>query len=293
MNKIKRLLSCLCAVAIMLTATISVGSADTGPFTDVESNDWFAENVAACYGYGIVSGTSVTTFEPDRSISRAEFVTMLYRLDVATKYHGILNIVTHVGYAGEEPDSLQHFMGITNAEMMNKAGESKFVDVDLDDYYGPAVIWASDNGYVTGTTETTFSPDDTITREQMMTMLYRYQYTEGLDFMYRTGTIDLVSSRAFAFDFDEFGKEVLVNVDVLANYDDGVAVSTYAKEGVAWAIQSEYVTGISATELDPAGTTTRAQVATIFARMLNNAELAATHTMYLHHLELRATKANP
>jgi len=254
-------------------------------YDDVAPGAWYAEEVNFCLDKGILTAAFGTTgsLNPNQNITRAEFVSMLFSMDTVAKYDGIRNVANATGYAGEKPESAQHHLSLISAEMIKKVADSKFTDVDFNAYYGPAVIWAAENGYVNSTSETTFSPDDTITREQMMTMLYRYQYTEGLDFMYRTEGADGVDNFAFGFYFDTYGEEVVVDTGVLNNYIDGSTVSAFAKDG----IQSGYITGVSATEVAPAGTASRAQVATIFARMYDNVVFAATRTMYLHHLELR------
>ncbi len=120
-----------------------------------------------------------------------------------------------------------------------------FTDVEAGSYYEKAITWAATNQIVSGTSATTFAPDSNITREQMATILYRYAAYKQYD------TDDLVS---------------------LTGYSDAAQISSWAEPAVKWAVGSQIISGVSATELSPAGTATRAQVATILMRFNKNAE---------------------
>lgn len=280
MRKLKSFLSIALAAMMMMAMTVTVGSADGGNFTDVKANDWFAEGVAVCYDYGIVNGTSEDTFSPEKQITRAEFVTMLYRMDTLAKYNGGIRL-GGFAFTQNPPKDSNDYLSKRSAELLAKKGDCAFTDVDFDEYYAAAVIWASEKSYVNGTSETEFSPNAKITREQLATMLYRYQNAEGLDFLYRTEGAEYVEDVVFSFFADiTYGKEVVVNTATLNKFTDGNKVSDYAKESVSWANQSGYLNGVSDTVIQPQGTATRAQVATILARMLVNVEVAATDAMY-------------
>ena len=102
-----------------------------------------------------------------------------------------------------------------------------------------AVIWAAGEGIVEGTSEGIFRPEKMVTREQLATILYRYS------------------------------GESAVEEDVLAGYPDGEKVSTFAKEGMNWAVSKGLITGVAngtVTTLNPRGAATRAQIATILMR---------------------------
>ena len=101
------------------------------------------------------------------------------------------------------------------------------------------VAWASANGIVTGYSNGSFGPDDTITREQMAAILYRYARYKGYDLSARTD---------------------------LSGYTDAGQVSAYATAPMTWAVGSGLITGTSGTTLSPAGSATRAQAAVILAR---------------------------
>lgn len=117
-----------------------------GSFTDVNTDDWFAEAVQYMLDNEMMNGTSATTFGPNTTTTRGMIVTILYRLE-------------------GEPD----------------AAASSFTDVASNMYYADAINWAAANGIVNGITTTTFGPDNAITREQMAAILYRYAQYKGYD----------------------------------------------------------------------------------------------------------------
>lgn len=121
--------------------------------------------------------------------------------------------------------------------------DSHFTDVSSDAYYSDPVVWAAANGIVNGTSSTTFAPNASITREQLATMLYNYSK------------------------FAKYSVSANAKLDSFSDADD---VSAYAVDSLQWAVGAELVTGIDATTLSPAGTATRAQVATMFYRYMEN-----------------------
>ena len=180
----------------------------TLPFTDVRETDWFYDDVVFAYENGLFSGTTATTFSPYAPMTRAMLVTVLYRLE-------------------GEP-------AVT--------GRSGFSDVMIGSYYEAAVTWAADNGIVNGTSATTFSPSENVTREQMAAILCRYaQYKQY-------GTSASASLSAFS---------------------DASAVSTYAKAPLSWAVAEKLVNGTDG-KLLPRASATRAQVAAILHRFVEN-----------------------
>lgn len=116
------------------------------PFTDVKENDWFYDSVKYAYENDLMKGISNTEFAPDSDVTRAMFVTVIYRME-------------------NEPQT----------------GKCAFTDVESGSYYENAVAWANENGIVSGISEECFAPNEPITREQMAAIIYRYAAFKGYD----------------------------------------------------------------------------------------------------------------
>ena len=185
---------------VTITVTFGVAHKDM-PFTDVYSYSWFYDAVQFVYDNDIMNGVSDTSFNPDGTVTRGMIVTMLWRM------------------AGE-PYS---FGG-------------GFSDVPAGHYCYSAAAWASRNGIVNGMTSTTFAPDTNITREQLVTILYRYAQYLGYS---TTGSS-------------------------LYGFTDASSVSSYATNAMSWAVKYGIISGVTTTTLVPAGTATRAQAAQMF-----------------------------
>ena len=116
-------------------------------FVDLGADTWYHDEVDAMLSLKFMKGISAKEFDPNGSLTRAMFVTILYRIE-------------------EEPAA---------------TGQTAFADVDTDTWYTKAVLWAESQGLVTGYNEKTFAPNDPITREQMATVLYRYSELKHFD----------------------------------------------------------------------------------------------------------------
>ena len=116
-----------------------------------------------------------------------------------------------------------------------------FTDVADGDWYADAVNWAASEGIVAGYEDQTFRPNDPITREQLAAMLMNYAAWKGED----------VSARAD-----------------LSSYNDAASVSSWAAETVQWAVAEGLISGMPGNLLEPQGSATRAQVAAILERFL-------------------------
>ena len=121
-------------------------------------------------------------------------------------------------------------------------GRSGFSDVQYNGYYEDAVTWAADNGIVNGTSTTMFSPNANVTREQMAAILYRYAQ------------------------YKQYGTTASAGLN---GFSDAAKVSTYAKAPLSWAVAEKLVNG-SEGRLLPTGNATRAQVAAILHRFVEN-----------------------
>ncbi len=181
------------------------------PFKDVQSGQWFYDAVKYCYDNGLMDGMTEDTFVPLGSTTRAQFATVLWRL----------------------------------AEKPAPKSANPFSDCQSH-WAKDAISWAYENKIVDGMTETTFAPNDNVTREQMVAMLYRY-----------------CSSPAVTGD--------------LSAYKDAASVSGYAVDAFIWATQNGIVTGRTADTLVPKGQATRAELATILQRFdqMQKADAAA------------------
>ena len=175
-------------------------SGGTG-FRDVQADAWYADAVQYVVSEGLMNGTDAAAFSPDTSMSRAMLVTVLYRLS-------------------GEPAVSQ---------------DSGFADVAADAYYADAVSWATEQGIVTGTSQTAFSPDESVTREQMAALLYRYAGEPSA-------------------------------AEDLSAYAYADSVSAYASDAMAWCVENGVLNGTDGSRLEPAASATRAEVAAVLQR---------------------------
>lgn len=183
---------------------VSVSAVFTGkytsvPFNDVSYGDWYYNAVQFVYSKGIMDGVDYYKFAPNGTITRGMILTMLWRM------------------AGEPFE-----MPVTS-----------FTDVEIGRYYTTAVAWACRNGIADGMGESTFGPNDAITREELVTLLYRYaQY---------------------------FGHSCIGTS--IEGFADAGSVSSYAYNAMCWAYKAGVVTGTTGSRLNPQGTASRAEAA--------------------------------
>lgn len=178
-------------------------------FTDMGSfSAWYHQGVDYCLMHGLMTGTSSTTFSPARPTTRGQFITVLWR----------------------------------NSGSPAPEGVSPFRDL-VQDYYQDAAAWAWENGIAQGTGADTFSPEASISRQDLAVLLYRYSQTVlGLD----------VSKTAS-----------------LKVFPDSDKVASYAQEALSWAVAENLITGSLdgvTVYLLPRGSATRGQLATIVMR---------------------------
>lgn len=195
---------------------VSVSAVFTGkytsvPFNDVSYGDWYYNAVQFVYSRGIMDGVDYYKFAPNGTITRGMILTMLWRM------------------AGEPFE-----MPVTS-----------FTDVEIGRYYTTAVAWACRNGIADGMGESTFGPNDAITREELVTLMYRYaQY---------------------------FGHSCIGTS--IEGFADAGSVSSYAYNAMCWAYKAGVVTGTTGSRLNPQGTASRAEAAQMimsFSSFLNS-----------------------
>lgn len=185
-------------------------SCPLGAFGDLTAAAWYHDGVHYCLENGLMRGVSGGKFLPDGSTTRAQLVTVLWRLEGSPETTGAV----------------------------------RFGDTAGGAWYTEAVRWAAGCGVVKGYDNGCFGPNDAVTREQMVTILYRYAQHKGYD----------VSA----------GEDTNI-----LSFDDAFAVSEYAIPAMQWACGSGMVRGIAQKGgmlLAPRDTTTRAQAATLIMR---------------------------
>lgn len=159
--------------------------------------------------------------------------------------NGVMNGTGKTTFAPETQLSRAMMVQVLyNMENKPAAASADFTDVADGAWYADAVAWAAEHKIVNGVSETAFAPDDNITREQMAAILYRYAEYKGQD----------VSARAD-----------------LSAYTDAANISSYAEPMLAWAVAEGLLNGSTDTTLTPAGNATRAEVAAVLMRYLQQA----------------------
>ena len=171
------------------------------PFEDVSESDWYYDSVMELAQKNYVNGVSEKSFAPAATCTRAEAVTVLWR-------------------AAGSPEPT--------------AASSSFTDVKAGSYYEKAVLWAAENEITLGTSETTFSPDESCTRAQIVTFIWRANGAEEV----RTWC-----------DFSDVGQ-----------------FNCYYAMSVSWAVEKGVTKGTSETTFSPDDSCTRAQLAVFVAR---------------------------
>lgn len=170
------------------------------PFKDVKKTDWYYDTVIQAYQEGIVSGVSATSFAPQSTATRAQVVTMLHWTQGSPK----------------------------------ASASAGFTDL-TQDWYKPAVNWAAETEIVNGVSEEKFAPDRAITREELVTILYRMK------------------------------GEPAVSYD-LSGFSDRDKLHTWAANAMAWAVENKIITGYEDGTLRPRNNASRAEVCAIILR---------------------------
>ena len=180
-------------------------------FKDLE-NHWAKEDIAFVLDKGLFKGISATEFGAKVTTTRGMFVTVLHRL-------------------AQSP----------------AATSSNFSDVAAHKYYAEAVAWANQVGVASGVSPTNFAPDQNITREQLIVMLY--QYAQITDTKLTTTSINLHT------------------------FQDAHHVANWSKEAMQWAVNTGLIRGNAMNRISPKSDATRSEVACILKRFLENAQM--------------------
>lgn len=148
-NKFRRIISCLLCAAL-LAACLAMPAGAAAGFSDVPSGAWYTEAVKDLVSRGIMSGKGNGRFEPNGSMTRAEFATMLART------------------------------ALTESELDQYKYQGSFSDVSRAHWANKYINWASENGIVSGTGSGKFTPGKMITRQDMAVMLVNYSRAMGI-----------------------------------------------------------------------------------------------------------------
>lgn len=199
----KRLLALLLALLILLSVIPCASAKDGVPFDDVDRFCWYYKQVKFCWENGLMYGIDDTRFAPYENLTRGMFIAMLYRL---------------CGSPDVDADTLP------------------FTDVPENIWYIDAVRWAHKTKIVYGTSATEFSPDASITREQIATLLTRFLKKENID-------------------LPKAGKQT--------KFPDEDKVSEYAVSSVAYIRQRGLMVGDNFGYFNPLSSVSRAEGATL------------------------------
>ena len=176
-------------------------------FTDVGVNTWYYDYITYIYRNGIMTGITDTEFVPEGTLTRAQMAMVLYRLE-------------------DTPDV--EYSGV-------------FRDVKDEYWYTDAIMWAAESKIVDGYSEGLYGPDMTITREQMIVMMYRYA---------------------------NYKKYEISGSKVLSSFTVANKVSGYALEAMIWAVGNGIIDGKYEGIIEPQSSITRAECATILMRFM-------------------------
>ena len=184
------------------------GDKRENPFKDVKAEDWFGRYVEYVSEKGLMNGTDGENFEPEGALSRAMLVTVIWRAENKPQSNNVIC----------------------------------FSDVDLNGYYAEAVRWAVSAGIVKGVSETEFAPNESITREQMAAIIFRYAKYKG---------IAPEGEWAIRLDYADLGE-----------------IYDYAAEAVMYCRLKEIMQGRDGNRFAPKENATRAETAAIIQRLL-------------------------
>ena len=173
-------------------------------FSDLSDSHWAKKYIETSVKRGLFNGYPDGTFRPDNNLTRAEFTAVLWKM-------------------ASKPET---------------SGNTPFEDVAPEEWYGQPISYAYENGLVTGTAPNAFSPNDFVTREQAVTILFRLSKQ--------------ISDGNLSGDFSDFSE-----------------ISPYAIDAVNWAIKNQILTGTDSTHISPKSFLTRAELAALTLRYLN------------------------
>ncbi len=177
-----------------------------GNYEDIEQDAWYSDAAYFAITNELMLGIADDKWAPKKITSRAEFIKIMYNMSKAS---------------------------------LADAMEVKFEDVDSDSWYAEAVIWATSNGIVNGLSDNLFAPEAPIIREQLITILFRFDASNTTS-----------------------------NHELLSSFNDADKASSWAKDSLAWAVEMGILQGDDLGNLNSTKEITRAEVAIILMRYL-------------------------
>ena len=179
-------------------------------FGDVDYSKWFGNAVQTMVDLGLMTGVSEFSFMPDNTLTKAQVAQILYNF----------------------------------ADRPYMVDVDSYWDVDTESWFAPAIAWCKEAGLIVEDGSGCFGPDEPISREEMITMLYRYLQLTGV-----------ASASA--------------DSSALSSYSDSDEIADYAQESLNWAVTGGYITGMGGSVLSPSSYTTRAQMAQLLTRIVS------------------------
>ena len=184
----------------------ATGTPESLGYVDVAQTDWFYEDIMKATEYGILNGMDYGIFAPGNQTTRAQATKVLFAISGSVRY----------------------------------PFEKIFSDVYSYDWFYPAVMWANKESIVLGYEDGTFRPENNITRQEFITLLYRY-----LD-------------------------EPAVKSDKLSAFKDSASVAAYARSAMRWAAENDVLRGYEDQTIRPENNMTRAEMAALIVRFYEN-----------------------
>lgn len=229
----RKSLSMLLVLSMLLTLApvTSLAAENTSSevsYSDVAADAWYKDAVDYVSEQGLLVGVADGQFGPEQSVTRGMVVTVMWRQSGAPA----------------------------------NDGQSVYTDVPADQWYAQAVTWGAENGMVAGMSDTTFAPNDPVTREQLAAFMMRFAEKSGEDVSIGDGS-------------------------VLGAYTDADSISDWAMSALVWSVENGVISGMTESTIVPQGQATRAQYAAILMRtgatISDDLDLSGYETLTYYH----------
>ena len=245
---------CIILALILTLGVLPLAVSATGePFTDVKPDDWFYSSAKFCREKGIFYGDQNGALDPQKNMTRAQFVQVLYAIEGCP--------------APIKPDFYP---------WCTDESRGYFCDIRPEKWYTNAINWAYESGLIAGVGGDRFDPDATLTREQAAVMLYAF-------------TVNYKKTTSIQYLFDAQP----ARIENLDDYSDAKDVGPWARKALQWAISNLLLSGTKTNpvtklpdHIDPKGGFTRGQAVVVFSHFYT---LVCKTTLPLGNLDLKVT----